>query len=65
MFYSDDPLMDFERHDRRQQRLLERLPKCDRCRKPIQDEHYFDIYGVSYCHECMVALFRMEVILDA
>lgn len=54
----------WEAHERRQQRLLDRLPKCDHCRKPIQDEHYFDIYGVHYCYGCMVALFRMEVILD-
>lgn len=54
----------WEAHERRQQRILDRLPKCDRCREPIQDEHYFDIYGETYCEKCMETLFRMEVILD-
>ena len=63
-FYSDDPVRDFERHDRRQQRLLDRLPKCDHCRKPIQDEYKFDIHGETYCERCAIILFRTEVTLD-
>jgi DNA-directed RNA polymerase subunit RPC12/RpoP len=51
-------------HERQQERLLARLPKCDRCREPIQGEHLFDIYGDIYCEECGIKMFRREVILD-
>ena len=45
-------------HERQQEKLLARLPKCDRCREHIQGEHYFDIYGDIYCEECGIKLFR-------
>lgn len=35
MFYSDDPLMDFELHERELEKRLERLPVCDVCNQPI------------------------------
>ena len=61
MFYSDDPVKDFERHDREQQKRLEQLPKCIECEEPIQDEHCFDIYGEIYCQECLINKFRKDV----
>lgn len=59
-----DNYSQWEAHERKQQQQLDKLPKCDHCHEPIQDEHYFDIYGVHYCYGCMVGLFRMDVILD-
>lgn len=59
-----DNYSQWEEHERQKQKLLDRLPKCDRCREPIQDEHYFDIYGETLCYVCVVDRFRMEVILD-
>lgn len=61
MFYSDDPVRDFERHDREQQRRLGQLPKCDKCHKPIQDEYLFDIYGEILCEKCVIDKFRKDV----
>jgi ribosomal protein L34E len=51
-------------HDRQQERLRSRLPKCDRCHEPIQGEYLFDIYGDIYCEDCAKKLFRREVTLD-
>jgi len=59
-----DNYSQWEAHERKQQQLLDRMPKCDCCTKPIQDEYYFDIYGETYCESCLVKRFRMEVIFD-
>ena len=64
LFYTSDPLKDFYHHDREQNRLLDRLPKCDCCRMPIQDEYMFDVYGDAYCEKCATQLFRREVALE-
>ncbi len=61
MFYTDDPLMDFEHHDREQAKRLEELPKCDICDHPIQDDHYYQINGDNVCPECLENEFRKEV----
>ena len=48
----------FVRHDAEQQAYLERFPKCDKCRKPIQDDYLFDVSGDIYCEGCMNELFK-------
>lgn len=59
-----DNYSQWEAHERRKEKLLDRLPKCDHCRKPIQDEYKFDIHGETYCERCAIILFRTEVTLD-
>ena len=61
MPYSDDPLMDFDRYDREQEKRLAELPVCDYCREPIQDDHYYLINGDNVCPECLEIEFRKEV----
>ena len=58
MYYTDDPVADFERHDAEQQKMLKKLPKCVHCGEPIQDEHLYDIDGELFCEECMKEIFR-------
>lgn len=52
VFYSDDPLADFDRWDEHQNKQLERLPKCDYCHEHIQDERLMPIEGGLYHKEC-------------
>ena len=59
-FRSDDPGRDFDKWDAEQAQLLERLPKCDICDHPIQDDHYYQISGENYCPGCL-EYFRKEV----
>lgn len=56
--WSDDPVADFERHDREQAAALELLPICDICNDPIQDEYLYDINGEFICECCMDKLFK-------
>lgn len=58
MFYSDDPVSDFLRHDAEQTERLERYPKCDHCGEYIQDEQLFNICGKLYHIECAEDLFK-------
>ena len=54
----------WEAQDIKKERWLARLPKCERCLEPIQDEHYFDIDGVYYCEDCLNDLFKKENYLE-
>lgn len=59
-FRTDDPLADFERHDREQAAYLESLPVCERCGEPIQDEHLYLINYEFVCQKCLDREFRKE-----
>lgn len=58
--FTDDPIADFEAHDRAQTKRLAQLPECDYCHNPIQDEHYFDINGDVMGEKCLNNNFRKE-----
>ena len=51
--YSDDPVRDFERHDREQARRLARLPLCQICGEPIQQEFAVRINYAWFCDRCL------------
>lgn len=54
MFYrTDDPFADFDRWDAEQTAKLEKLPKCEECGEPIQDDCYYEINGECVCPECL------------
>ena len=63
MPFTDDPVMDFHRHDHEQNRLLARLPVCEdrKCKKRIQDDYYFEIDGEILCEDCMIRRYRKDV----
>ena len=61
MFYSDDPVADFERYDAKQQEALKQLPTCTNCGEPIQDDYLFDVDGELFCEECMKVNFKKSV----
>lgn len=61
MFYTDDPIADFNRWEAEQEKQLERLPVCADCDNPIQDETAFYINGEWICEDCMDA-YRREVL---
>lgn len=52
-FYSDDPERDFDRWDAYQAQQEARLPKCEKCGKPINDDIYFEIDEEILCEKCM------------
>ena len=64
MPYSDDPVADFARHDREQAKWLKRLPVCERCGEPIQDDHFYLINGDNVCPDCLEDQFRKEIEID-
>ena len=53
MFYSDDPVSDFERHDAEQERARRKLPVCCECKDHIQQETAVRINGNWYCDGCL------------
>ena len=61
MFYSDDPVRDFLRHDREQQRKLDGRPKCAVCDEPIQDDLYIEKDDEPICSECCEQEYRIKI----
>lgn len=61
MMFSDDPLLDFDRHDRQQAEELAKLPICDCCGEPIQDDFCYEINGEYICEDCLDMHFRKAV----
>lgn len=57
MFYSDDPVADFDRWDAEQNRWLERRPKCEHCHEHIQEERLMNVEGSLYHTKCAVEVF--------
>ena len=53
MYWTDDPLADFHRHDREQERALSLLPKCGRCRERIQSEFCNEVDDEYVCDDCI------------
>lgn len=60
MYYTDDPVRDFARHDAQQARQEERLPHCDYCGEVIY-EKYYEINGKIVCEDCLEDLFAQYV----
>ena len=58
MYLTDDPLRDFDRWEAEQRREEERLPKCDFCGEPINNDFLYDLDGSLACEECLVQNFR-------
>ena len=61
MFYTDDPIADYERYDAEQQAQLDKLPKCCECKEHIQQEDAVCFKGKYICDECLEDL-RVDLI---
>lgn len=57
---TDDPIADFNRLDAKQSAWLKKLPTCQICGKPIQQERCLNLEGFMFCDECVED--NMEVI---
>lgn len=53
MSWSGDALRDFDRHDREQERRLNRYPKCKYCDQRITGDFVFVFDGDCMCEECL------------
>ena len=54
MFYTDDPIRDFERHDAELQRKIDRSPKCEHCGEHVYGEdYYYEINDDVVCFYCL------------
>lgn len=42
-----------QEHEARQQRELDRLPKCCECDEPIQTDECYEINGELICPDCL------------
>lgn len=61
MAWTDDPVRDYDRYAARQERQLQRFPRCSHCRQYIQADHFYDINEVFFCEDCLDENFRKRV----
>lgn len=52
MQFTDDPVLDAERFEAEQKERLDRLPLCECCGKPIQQEKAVYYNGQYVCESC-------------
>lgn len=52
MSFTNEPLIDFANHDSEQQAKLEKLPICEICKEPIQQEKAIYYNDQWCCKEC-------------
>lgn len=61
MFYTDDPVADYDRYSEEQDKQLQKYPQCSICDKHIQDDFYYEINGEVLCEECLNDEYRKNV----
>lgn len=61
VFYTDDPVKDFENYDRDQARKLSELPVCADCDEPIQDSTCYEFNGEYICESCLKTYHQKDV----
>lgn len=61
MYYTNDPVADYERYSADQEKELEKLPRCSECDERIQDEFAYYINGEWICKNCMDSNYKREV----
>lgn len=62
VFYSDDPVKDFEDYDRQQAKKLSELPVCMDCDEPITGSRYYEFNGEYICQECLKTYHQKDVV---
>ncbi len=53
MYYTDEPIADFNRYDSEKEAELEKLPTCYECGEKIQDEYCYEVNEELICPDCM------------
>ena len=61
MFYTNDPIADFQAYDREQAEWLASRPMCDLCGERIQDDHYYMLPNKNVCPNCLDRFYRTEI----
>lgn len=66
MFYTDDPIRDYDRYEAEQEAKLKRLPKCSQCHNPIDADFYYEVDCYLFCEDCLNDVYRhpIEMYLD-
>lgn len=59
MYLFRDILDLWEDHDSQQEKALSRLPECEYCGEPIQDEYCFSINDEVICERCIIDCCRI------
>ena len=61
IYFTDDPVSDYNRYQEEQEKQLQKLPKCSHCDEHIQDEHLYEINDELICEKCIKDNFRKNV----
>ena len=61
MFYTDDPVKDYDRYDAEQTTKFKQYPLCSYCCDPIFDDYLYEINDEVICEECLNENFRKNV----
>lgn len=54
MYYTDDPIADYNRYSSDQEEALAKLPRCSECDEHIQSDECYEFNDELICPECLV-----------
>lgn len=61
MFYTDDPVKDYDRYDAEQITKFKQYPLCSYCCDPIIDDYLYEFNDELICEDCLNEHFRKPV----
>ena len=64
MYFTNNPLRDFERYEAEQEENAQKLPLCEICGERIHDEYGYCVDGYWYHEECFEKEYKKEITLD-
>lgn len=54
MIWTGNPVRDYDRYDYYNAKMQSRLPVCDECGEPIQEDFYYELNGEKVCDCCLL-----------
>ena len=61
MYFTDDPVADYDRYCAEQERESQRFPLCSECGERIMDDFCYEINDEYICEKCMKDNHRKDV----
>ena len=60
MYYTDDPVADYDRWQEEEQKWLDKRPKCSECGEPIADDYCYEFDGKLICEICLLDAHKVD-----
>ena len=64
LYFTDDPLNDFARHDAEEVSWIDSRPICSDCGNPIQGNHFYEFERKIICEKCLDMYYKKDIFFE-